>query len=258
MRSAKGGEKLPPKRSSKKKAAEVKKYIKRTSARSHSDTPPPVGTTKLSSIGHETTKMPVDRGNLPDNATPLRALTEKHIYFAKRYVLNGGNACKAARESGFNEWYGSNLLVNNPLIIKEIDRYRKTRANRFEVNANRVIAELTRVAFGTLGDFLQVQKDGTPVIDCTEIGPDEMAALAEITQDSYSERQATGDGNYESVAVKKTKIKLHSKVAALDQLARIFKLYSEGDGKDQTPEEKAARIKAALEKMNEVDGVKEK
>lgn len=39
---------------------------------------------------------------------------------------------------------------------------------------------------------------------------------------------------------------------ALDQLARIFNLYKDGGNAD-SPEEKAARIRAALKAMSEVD-----
>jgi phage terminase small subunit len=177
-------------------------------------------------------------------------LTDKHMLFCKRYVLNGGNCCKAARESGFTEWYAVNQLIKVDQIQAEIKRYRAERAKKFEVTADRIIAELTRVAFGTLGDFLKLMPDGTPVIDCQDIGEEEMAALSEVTQDIYYER--TGAGEEDVEPVKRTKIKLHNKVQALDQLARIFNLYKDGGNAD-SPEEKAARIRAALKAMSEVD-----
>jgi phage terminase small subunit len=181
-------------------------------------------------------------------------LTDKHMFFCKRYVLNGGNASKASRESGFDQWYGVNTLIKESRIQEEIQRYRAERAKKFEVTADRIIAELTRVAFGTLGDFLKIMPDGTPVIDCQEIGEEEMAALSEVTQDVYYERTGVGEEDVEPV--KKTKIKLHNKVQALDQLARIFNLYKEF-GNSDSPEEKAAKIRAMVKAMNEVDSVKE-
>jgi phage terminase small subunit len=184
----------------------------------------------------------------------LLELTEKHLLFCKRYVLTGGNAAKAARESDFDEWYAGVQLLQDPSIQKEIERQREQRRKKFEVSADRVIAELVKVAFGTLGDFLTLQKDGTPIIDCTEVGPEEMAALSEITQDVYSERQPGADGEWESIPVKKTKIKLHPKTQALEQLARIFKLFDEGGSNKDSPEQKAAKIKQALRKMMEADG----
>lgn len=188
------------------------------------------------------------------NQKPLSGLTDKHMYFCKRYVLNGGIAAKAARESGFNEWYATTNLLNDPLIKAEIERYRAERAKKFEVNADRIIAELVRVAFGTLGDFIRLQPDGTPIIDCSEVGADEMAALSEITQDIYYERTSS-DPEDEAEPVKKTKIKLHSKVQALEQLGRIFKLFGDDATDKDTPEQKAARVRAALLAMKEKEGL---
>lgn len=186
--------------------------------------------------------------------TQLLKLTDKHMYFCKRYVLNGGVASKAAKESGFSEWYCQTVLLKNDLVKKQIDQYRAERAKKFEVNADRVIQELVRVAFGTLGDFIHLQPDGTPIIDCSEVGADEMAALSEITQDIYYERTSS-DPEDEAEPVKKTKIKLHSKVQALEQLGRIFKLFGDNDNDQDTPEQKAARVRAALLAMKEKEGL---
>ncbi len=186
--------------------------------------------------------------------TQLLELTDKHMYFCKRYVLNGGVASKAAKESGFSEWYCQTVLLKNNLVKEQIDQYRAERAKKFEVNADRVIQELVRVAFGSLGDFIRLQPDGTPIIDCSEVGADEMAALSEITQDIYYERTSS-DPEDDAEPVKKTKIKLHSKVQALEQLGRIFKLFGDGDSDKDTPEQKAARVRAALLAMKEKEGL---
>lgn len=192
-------------------------------------------------------------GNNAKPHVPLLELSTDHLYFAKRFALNE-NACKAARESGFSEWYGSAILANEPLIVKEVTRIRAARSAKFEVNADRIILELTRVAFGNIDDFVKLQSDGTPLIDCHDIGRSEMAAVSEITQDTYTER--SGPDPEDLVPVKKTKLKFHSKVQALDQLSRIFKLFGEDGGLDKdTPEEKAAKIRKALLEMAKIDGL---
>ncbi len=191
----------------------------------------------------------------PDiTACHLTLLSDKHIYFCKRYVLTGGNAAKSARESGYSAWYGQTQLLKDPLIIAEIERYRASRADKFQVSTDRIIAELCKVAFSNLDDYVTLQQDGTPLIDCSETGREEMAALAEITQDTYTERIGSGQ-DAEFTPVKKTKIKLHSKVQALEQLSRIFKMYGvEGlDGK-MTPQNMAQKIREALKHMESADG----
>ncbi len=244
MGRAKRGEMPQPKQSKKSKAKVVAAIKASARLPKHTDLAAKSSSQNLTNIGQD---IEHDRsGKHP----PLIELTDKHLYFAKRYALNQ-NASKAAREAGFNEWYGGNVLAYDPLIMKEVARIRASRANKFDVSADRVIAELAKVAFGTLDDFLILGKDGTPIIDCSDLGREEMAALQEITQDTYTER--TGPDDFERV--KKTKIKLHSKVQALEQLARIFKLFGEGGELDKnTPEEKAARIRAVLKAMKETDG----
>lgn len=174
-------------------------------------------------------------------------LTEKHLLFCRRYVLTGRNAAKASRESGFNPWYGSVQLLKNPLVREEIERYSKERAKKYKVDPDRIIEELVRVAFGTLGDFLTVREDGTPLVDCSEVGVEEMAAISDYSQEVYYE---PGEGGVMN-AVKRTKIKLHNKLEALAQLSKIFGV---GGGTADSVEEKAARIRAAIKAMAEVDG----
>ena len=187
--------------------------------------------------------------------TQLLELTDKHMYFCKRYVLNGGVASKAAKESGFSEWYCQTVLLKNNLVKEQIDQYRAERAKKFEVNADRVIQELVRVAFGSLGDFIRLQPDGTPIIDCSEVGADEMAALSEITQDIYYERTSS-DPEDDAEPVKKTKIKLHPKLQALEQLGRIFKMFGDSSITDtDTPEQKAAKLQALVRSMKVQEGL---
>ncbi len=228
-----------------------------------SDTPSKANSSKVKSkkakIPGPTTSIRDENLSIKESKINLVALTDKHLYFCKRYVLNGGNACKAGRESGFTEWYASNQLINVSLIRDEIARYRESRKAKFDISADRIIAELAKVAFGTLGDFVDIQKDGTPIINCEDVGQEEMAAVQEITQDVYTEKDwdaKTDEGEIPLIPVKKTKLKLHAKVPALELLARVFKLYGEsGDTDKDSPEKRALKIQAALKAMREVDGL---
>lgn len=188
------------------------------------------------------------------NMWKLTALTDKHIYFCRRFVLNGGNSAKAARESDFNVAYATNNLMHDPLIKAEIERYRAERAQKFNVTADRIIAELVKVAFSSLGDYVRIAKDGTPIIDCSDVGEEELSALSEIQQDIYYER--TGAAEDDAEPVKKTKIKLHPKLQALEQLGRIFKMFGDSSITDtDTPEQKAAKLQALVRSMKVQEGL---
>jgi hypothetical protein len=178
-------------------------------------------------------------------------LSEKHIYFAKRLCLTGFNASKAAREAGFTPWYGVNILAHDPRIKAIAEKMRVERARKFEVTSDRIIAELATCAFSNMGTYLRIAKDGTPIIDCEDVGVEELAALAQIEQEIYTERTGGKDMDSEDTEpVKKTKIKLHNKLDALNQLSKIF---VGGLNENDSPEKKAAKIQAALKAMREVD-----
>lgn len=179
----------------------------------------------------------------------LSQLNPAQIHFCRRYAVHGSGV-RASREAGFNPHYYVGALKNE-FFIQVIGHYRQKRANKFNVDADRVIAELCKIAFGNIGDFVEIERDGTPRIDCSDVGHDELAAVAEITQDTYYE----GRGE-EAVAVKKTKIKFHNKVAALEQLARRFNLFgSDADAGQATPEMVAAKVKQFIKEAIAADGV---
>lgn len=178
-------------------------------------------------------------------------LSEKHMHFCRRYAIHG-NGSKASREAGFNEFYYK-WAVEQPVMMSKIAQFRTERSKKFELSADRVIGELVKVAFGTLNDFIDVQRDGTPIIDCSNVGPEEMAALSGIEQDTYFERGGRGEDD-EPIPVKKTKLKMHDKLKALEMLSRHLKLFKDEEIDNLTPEQKAAKIRNALAAMMKVDG----
>lgn len=178
-------------------------------------------------------------------------LSDKHIHFCRRYAIHG-NGCKASREAGFNEAYYK-WALNQEVLMSKVFQFRAERSKKFELSADRVIGELVKVAFGSLNDFIDIQRDGTPIIDCSNVGPEEMAALSGIEQDTYFERGGRGEED-EPISVKKTKLKMHDKLKALEMLSRHLKLFKDEEIDNLTPTEKAAKIRNALAAMMCVDG----
>lgn len=179
-------------------------------------------------------------------------LSDSHIHFCRRFAVHS-NGSRASREAGFNEHYYNWGLKQQP-ILNRIEQFRKKRRQKFELSADRVIAELVRIAFGNLDDFLEVAKDGTPVIDCGDVGREEMAALQSIEQDVYYEKTVNDDGDTVGIPVKRTKIKLYDKLRALEMLGRNLNLWSPEELDNLSSEEKAAKIVAALRAMSKADG----
>ena len=132
------------------------------------------------------------------------------------------NGCRSRREAcriaGYTMSQAGYVFQRQDVII-EIERRRNLLRRETEITEARVIAELGKIAFASLGDLLEIQEDGSAWIDMTAITEDQKAALAQYDVETYQE---LGDGKHPGHVVKKSKIKFHDKKAALDSLARIM------------------------------------
>ena len=132
------------------------------------------------------------------------------------------NGCRSRREAcriaGYTMSQAGYVFQRQDVII-EIERRRNLLRRETEITEARVIAELGKIAFASLGDLLEIQEDGSAWIDMAAITEDQKAALAQYDVETYQE---LGDEEHPTHVVKKSKIKFHDKKAALDSLARIM------------------------------------
>ena len=170
--------------------------------------------------------------------------------FVKEY-LKDRNATQAAIRAGYSKktaWCQGQVLLDKPHVQKAIAQEIEQKTKKLDITAERVLSEMARLAFAQMGGFVRLEGN-TAIIDFSETTKDDMAALAEITQDEYVE----GRGD-DSERVRKTKIKLHDKKGALDTLMKYLKLMDGGaDQQDATA--RATAIRDALREMKEKDGV---
>jgi phage terminase small subunit len=131
------------------------------------------------------------------------------------------NATQAAKEAGYSEKsahvQGCQLL-KNPKIRQEIDVLLNRRLKKDELSAERILEELRRIALFDLREFYQEDGNFKPVKEWTE----EMGAVLAGTE-TIIKNAVAGDRKQDQVH----KIKIHSKVDALDKLAKYFGLLSE-------------------------------
>lgn len=90
---------------------------------------------------------------------------------------------------------------------------------RLDVSADSVKAELAKLAFANLGDFMTIGPDGLPHTDFTHATREQLAGLAELTVD---ERASTGKGK-----AKRVRLKLADKRAALVDLGRTLSMFTD-------------------------------
>lgn len=154
----------------------------------------------------------------------MTMLTAKQRMFVVEY-LKDLNGTQAAIRAGYSvdsaQQIGSENL-SKPLIAEAIERAMKRREERTQVTVNKVVEELAKMAFSNLGDYFTVLESGEAVVDLTGADDHQLAALSEITVDEYVE----GRGD-DARAVKRVKIKMADKQAALVQLGRHLGMFND-------------------------------
>lgn len=139
-------------------------------------------------------------------------LTPKQACFVEEYLADL-NATQAAIRAGYSAKMAGRIgfqLLEKTGIQAAIQAAQRERSARTGITADRVVQEIARVAFSSLRDVMTWGPAGAQVRPDGEITPDAAAAIAEITE--------TNTG---------VKVKLHNKVAALEQLAKHVGLYQD-------------------------------
>jgi len=153
------------------------------------------------------------------------ALTGKQRVFVEAY-LDCLNATEAARRAGYQQpmQQGSRLL-RNVEVRTATDAGLRERA----MGKDEVLARLAEMARADMRDFVETEDteegDGTPRLVVRKSAPLHLIKEMEVTR--TTRRASDGeDLLYDT----KIKIKLHDAKAALDTLARVYRLVSDGDG----------------------------
>lgn len=144
--------------------------------------------------------------------------TDQQELFIAAYVKRP-NATRAALAAGYSEESAHTQgwrLLKNADIDREITRRLRGIAGRYEVSAERITAELAKIAFANAADYVSVQDDGQVVVDFTGVDRDQMAAI-----DSVESEMLVGT---DRPVVMKTRFKMRDKQKALMDLARLHNI----------------------------------
>lgn len=175
------------------------------------------------------------------DSEPSADLTAKQQCFVSEYLVDL-NATQAAIRAGYSGKTAAAIGYDNltkPHIHDAIAKAMAERARRTEVTQDRVVAELAKIGFANMKNYMRSRSDGDPYLDFSALTDDQAAALAEVTVDDYV------DGRGEnSRAVKRVKFKLHDKRAALVDLGRHLGIFT-----DKVEHSGALTLEGLLEKI---------
>jgi phage terminase small subunit len=145
-----------------------------------------------------------------------RGLTPRQQRFVNEYLLdrNGSAAYRRAgyKAKGNAAETGASRLLRNAQVADAVAAAEQRHLAGLEINARAVLRELARCAFSRLTDVAKWDKDGVEFLDSATLSEDAKAAVESVSS------TPTPHGNA-------LRIKMHSKLAALDKLCRHLGLY---------------------------------
>jgi phage terminase small subunit len=123
---------------------------------------------------------------------------------------------KCSRHAAEN---GYTRLSKDPDFAARIDELKAAAAEGAVASGREVLEELTRIGFANMGDYIG---PGFEMREISEMSRDQTAALAEVTVETFM------DGRGEDAReVRRVKFKLADKRAALVDLGRHYKLFTD-------------------------------
>jgi len=149
--------------------------------------------------------------------------SDRYEIFAREYVIDM-NGTRAAIAAGYSEATAAeqaSRLLTKVKIREQVDKLLSKRASRLDVKADKVIEELSRLAFTNMNDFIRVQ-DGDAYVDLSAMTRDQAAAIQEVTVDEYTEGRGEDKRD-----IKRVKIKLHDKRGSLELLGKNLKMFTD-------------------------------
>lgn len=152
---------------------------------------------------------------------PLRPKQQR---FVDEYLIDL-NATQAAIRAGYSAKTAGAMGSENltkPEIAAAIAEKQAAIAAKSGITAERIVAELAKLGFANMADYMRTGRDGDPTLNFADLTRDQAAALQEVTVDDFV------DGRGEDARdVRRVKFKLADKRAALVDLGKHLGMFTE-------------------------------
>ncbi len=151
-------------------------------------------------------------------------MTPKQQRFVQECLVDL-NATQAAIRAGYSKKTARSVGQENltkPDIAAAITKAMAERAARTQISADQTLRELARIAFADIRTCVQWGPNGVKVRNSNDLSDDDAAAVAEVVE------TRTRHG-------RTTRVKLHDKLNALNQIARHLGLFEWKPEQEQVP-----------------------
>ena len=159
-------------------------------------------------------------------------LSPKQTRFVQEYLidLNGKRAAIRAGYASRSAEVQASRMLRNAKVQKALEAAMQARSRRTEVSSDQVLEELAKIAFANFRDYWP--KEGE-TLDLHRLDRDRTAAVEELT---VVETVRGG------VLNRRTRLKMHDKLAALTNLARHLGMFSDRRVVEGSIERRVMRI----------------
>ena len=150
------------------------------------------------------------------------SLNSRQMRFVREYLIDA-NATQAAIRAGYSRKTAGAIGCENlkkPEIAEAIAASQREIATNLDITAERVLAELAKIGFATIGDYVRTEPDGAMFLDLEAVAQAQAAGLAHVTFEIVRDRQGRVTRRARCV-----KITVGDKVGALALLARHLGLF---------------------------------
>ena len=145
-----------------------------------------------------------------------RKLTPKQAEFVRQYLVDL-NATQAAIRAGYSEKTAYRIgaeLLQKTSVAEAIAAAQAKREQRTEITADRVVAELAKIAFADPRELMEWGPEGVKLKDSADLTEGQAAAIAGVSEN------ITQNGS-------SLKLKRHDKVKALELLGRHLGMFTD-------------------------------
>jgi len=158
-------------------------------------------------------------------------VSPKQKRFVQEYLIDS-NATAAAIRAGYSRQSARQSGSDNlrkPEVAKAIAAAREKLAGKLEVTAEAIVAELAKLGFSNMSDYMRVDHDGYPHLDFGALTRDQAAALASVEVEEFVSATGEVDEDDKPIApeILKVRFKLADKRAALVDLGKHLGLFKQ-------------------------------
>ena len=154
----------------------------------------------------------------------ISALSLKQQAFVREYLIDL-NATAAYKRAGYKgkgrtAENGASEILGNPGVQAAIQEQQNARADRLEISADRIIEEIARLAFSSMGQVLDFSGDDVRLLPAHAISENAQRALATMKVKRYLEGHGDDARNVEV-----TEFKIADKLPALVKLGQHIGMF---------------------------------